>query len=801
MPSTYPTPVSTSDYLEYNATPSPITVARAGTYNGAGRVYDFGASPGIWSGVSILDISAITGAATVKYQVCDDPGFGSGVLDVVSASVSAVGQVPFILNNRSAGHNYRYMRFYAIPGTTLTCGSWIVAADDIDAASLAQVSALAVVILSKFDDTNELVVNWANGTASGGDGSGNYPLPNNAGGTTLAPCPAKIAASAGLSAAAIAALTTLTTEAAAADWSTDVYVPVRVGSAIFKAPIAFIASRKTADLQRWTDAHDERSISNLVLQMHDPISGHDYQVTEAELQRNVTGVIDPTKPPYGAKFDARFARFVTSVNGSTTIEFPEDIFPGPYNSSNYYTGKDIYVSNAGTPPNYTDPNDSSTQYGFAGFYHKSTIVSVDDARHCTIANACTASSGQNDCVFGTDDTAAMRAALLAAKGPTTFTYGGLVKMPAGNRMAMCRNMKFQARSALFGGGVRQSAIISIPDTEFYNGSYYGSPVYYAAPTLYNDDYDADFIAMGDFFGHGNRFMQHPSGVLGIRSFLHYTAQDGTVNMAQVDPYPMMTRMHIEGASYHGVKFTNRHSGTFGLSEITNCRGAGLDISCYDANILNILSIGHGHQAVACRGANNNLLNVKASFSGTSPFQDVDPSTGFYAGNAVVSVSGSGNNFTNMRVQESFRSLLHISGYGNAFGHTGLDDAGCINPIHYSGYFSGIDVSAAIELYPGADDNRFNDVGFGPAVHVGNNYATHGVFVRKAFGGAHAPLRNSGRVYKKGSEAFNSGYGHTTSMSSPYDPRMIGTDEDVLSPAIDASNFWSINENPISTYYP
>jgi hypothetical protein len=138
-------------------------------------------------------------------------------------------------------------------------------------------------------------------------------------------------------------------------------------------------------------------------------------------------------------------------------------------------------------------------------------------------------------------------------------------------------------------------------------------------------------------------------------------------------------------------------------------------------------------------------------------------------NAVI--EGSTSNITNMRVQESYGSNLWVAGNGNTFGDTHMDDTGCIAPHHGVGTSNLPPVRAALVLDAWSSndtckDNRFNDVGIGPAVHPGYDYATHAVFCLgrlQSDDDEIMPTNNTGRIYTK---SISSYYTSNTTGKTP-----------------------------------
>ena len=400
--------------------------------------------------------------------------------------------------------------------------------------------------------------------------------------------------------------------------------------------------------------------------------------------------------------------------------------------------------------------------------------------------------GTNDCLFGTNDTVGMQAALYDARGRTTYSYGKVVMLPY--NPSLCGALAYYPRSAIFGKGVRQGGFIRLDDNvnaldwyEYHDNE--DNPAYVKtqpAPQLRAINRNTDFVAMGQFSVNGARYCQS-RGYGGISMLL----QNGAVAMAQVDPYPFISEMHVFGCGSNGWTHAGRHSGSMIGVELIDHGGMGFFHAGYDANLTNMTVIGcdgPGLYISESGGANNNILNLKGSFNGTGAlayFLDPD------VAQANCVIGGSGNNITNMRAQESQGSNIMILGPANTLGDCHLDDTGCVGYLHNPERQPILrDIRAAIVLYGGnAKDNRFNDVGIGGAVHPGTNYATHAVFMAEV--GGLKPQSNSGRLYTKSIASY---FGEDTSAT----PGAYGTNS---VSGIHASNDLDLDKQPVSYYYP
>jgi hypothetical protein len=117
------------------------------------------------------------------------------------------------------------------------------------------------------------------------------------------------------------------------------------------------------------------------------------------------------------------------------------------------------------------------------------------------------------------------------------------------------------------------------------------------------------------------------------------------------------------------------------------------------------------------------------------------------------VAGGGNNFENLRAQESLGCNLWIDGNANTFTGAQFDDTGCIGVLHSNSFQEAyLPPFRAIVCLNGqnARATRFNDVTGGPAVHQQVNYATHGIFLlgQASHGGTDDPSYTTGRFATK-----------------------------------------------------
>lgn len=770
----YPSPVSSAEYLEDGA--AVITASRNGRVGGSNRIFDTVA--GSWAGFLIFDAIAIDTASgnetyTIRLEVSNSPTFATGVVEINSLSVMAAGQQAVLFDNTVNGTVYRYVRIrFALAGTTpsLTLVSWLIAKDDLSDLSLAELVRVMTISVTRFSEASAALRIWANGTAAGGpNGDGKYPLTDGFGNSVLVACPARTAATA-LTKASFQAIPLSTTPLASPSDPVPQILgienPGQPGEALVRFSIDLHASRKTSDLEEITTLIGDELIPAI-----NASTGIEGKVALKELQRVTQGTINPYLPPYNCRFDAMFHRLgVVSTAGSRVVNCPAEAI---YETAK--VGQVIQLSNAGP----------------GGQPLKSTITAVYDSKTVQMLATASNSYGSNDCLFGTDDTEGMQAALFDARGRTTYSYGKVVMLPY--NPSLCGALIYYQRSALFGKGIRQGGFIRLDDgakaLDWYEYKDNEDNLAYVktqpAPQLRAVNRHADFVAMGDFALNGARYCQS-TGYGGISLYM----EDGSVAMPQVDPYPFFSRMHLFGAGYTAFAHAGRHSGSVIGLELIDSGGMGYFSAGYDANIANVLTIGNegpGLYISESGGANNNILNLKSSFNGTGSlayFLNPD------VAQANVVIGGIGNNITNMRAQESQGINLMIIGSGNQFGDCGLDDTGCVPYEHFPERQAiARDVRAAIVLYGNANFNRFNDVGYGGAVHPGENYATHGVYMAEV--GGVKPQSNSGRIYTKDVDAY---FSEDTAAT----PGAFGTNSVT---GIHASNVLKIDEQNVAYYYP
>lgn len=777
----FPSAVSPSDVLEDGGTA--VSVSRAGRVAGAARVFDCGAG-GLFDGYLIFDVSAITTSGDQVYglrlQGCASSDFSSGVVDIVAPglAMAAVGDHAVIFTNQVVDTRYRYLRLMIdVAGGTpsITLSAWLIRRENLDDYSLAQLTGLLAVAVTRFGNASEEFRQWAGGVINGGpNGDGNYPLSDGFGNSQLVPCPARIAASAGISYEAINALTLRA--APFAPEHDGPLVPIIADGVIRKFPLAMFASRRTQDLAPWTVGAEGIDYHMQVLNTDTGIS---YRASLAEVLRQVSGFIDVTQPPYNCRFDGTFTRGAITEAGNNVVEFIEPV------GARAQVGHVLQLSNA-----------------YGGFPGRTTITEVLDDYHVRVAMTPTTNFGTNDCLFGTDNTAGLQAALYEARARSTYSYGAAVMLP--NGIGLTGALRYYPRSAIYGRGLRQSMLMRLDDGALAPAWYeywqeFGTsgisnedhPSFVPtqpAPLLRASNMYADFIAMGDFSIHGARFCQALASYGGLTMYSHLFGTPGPM-LPQVDSYPMFSRMHILETGWNGFEHSGSHAGTVMGVDIMRAGAAGFFMAGFDANIstMHVIACEGPGLYFQSMGGNNNLINLKLSFNGQGNLSWLWGDQAF----TNLALNATGNKFSNSRIQESKGSNIWITGSGNTFGDVELDDTGCIQPVHQA-WNTPPAVRAAIVL-DGASFNRFSDVGYGGAVHQDTNYATHGVFC------LNNPMNNSGRLFTKYITPYDDGAYYDNGVASgPNAPRAVST-SDVG--GISASNRLAIDDRLLSEYYP
>lgn len=588
----------------------------------------------------------------------------------------------------------------------------------IDSANFAQLITQAQELRVSIGEAITGYYAWAQGTATGGpNGDGYYPLSVPNGPTVLVPSPAKLAdlAEAGggggsdspLTAEAIMALTTLATPNDGSNW----YPTVASDGTLRRGRPDMFAARRTADLVDISRLTGNELLPALT---ESGAGGQERRIALRELHRHFTGIINPKLPPYNCKGDLQISEGGSSTAGSNVITIKENMFKAED------VGKLIYVSNNTTGNN---------QY-------QSVITGFIDSKRVTCAANFTTDRNQNiQVVWGTDDTAGLQAAIYACRSPGTFVYGGTLLVPPGAYLT--GPLKYPARMAIKGMGRRQSAFYRKPA---------GPGVANSIWMLQNETNMDDFNVFQDFGLHGLKYVQNASF-----GGLNFTSVTSATVTAQNDPYPFWSNLWIQDHAWHGVETWHRHSGDIIAMEIVGCYGAGMSNNSYDINMVNMLAIGNWGPGMIMASGGCNLNNLKLSYNGVNGYWLPGGAKG--DGGCNLLVNGSGNNMTNVRLQESNSSNLVITGYYNKFGHIGIEDTGCIIPEHNTWDMANLPTLRAAVHLKGATciDNIFMDGYYGRAVHnaVGQDHLTHAFYLS---GDA---SNNHGRIFERTNTQFTS----------------------------------------------
>lgn len=525
---------------------------------------------------------------------------------------------------------------------------------------------------------------WWAGTATGGfkangdpadeDGGGYYPLTDGQGFTIYVASPALIA-TVGYSAESIAAL--------------PVYNPVAEGNermVMFQGgvPVAitFIPSRRSADF-----AEIQKMLGTEVFPALTS-AGVEGTIAAKEVHRLFSGgIINPKMPPYNCKGDLQETRAgCDSTAGQDRIHIEEPMFK-PEDE-----GKLLYLSNAGP----------------GGLQMETTILRYIDANTVQMADNASTTFFSQRIMWGSDDTEGLRQAMLDCQGPGLTTYGACCLLPPG--MYLIVSLQYYRLSALVGYGPRTSVLCAMPTND-------------TDPLLYNHDDQVDFPNIQNIGINGMAYYQR-TGRYGGMQFISVTGAEGQ-QLPQTDPCPFFAHIHLWDNNYTALYTYGRHSGThIGVETFTNW-GFGWQNAAYDVNAMNFLAIGNWFSGYMSQSANCNLANAKISFNGSNAY---DVGFGVEPAQANMLELGTGNQYTNCRLQESNGCNLWIAGGWNEWDNLGIDDTGCMGPAHGQAS-STPDVRAAVMF--GANTAIDNSVKFkaGRAVHPDVNYMTHAIFYR------------------------------------------------------------------------
>ena len=800
----YPTPTSTSNYLEDGA--SAVTTSRYGAYGGSPRVFDTGSSLIAWPGIVVASFTAMdTTSGNENYQLkifgntaADFSGTDMELFSVSLAALPTNNEQAYNFSNQADGTIYRYLRAQIVAnGTTpsVTVDIWVLHVDDLDDMTLAQLTKFMSIAAQRLGDASRSFSEWAGGTVDGGpESDGRYPLYDGNDTTYLVPCPAKIAASAGLSYEAFIALTEQTLpfgDVAGPD------IMISTSGALKRGKLFLFAARRTQDLEPIATLISDELVPSVKAS-----NGLERKIALGEIMRQTMGMVNALR--YNVIPDCRSSRHGFSFeSGDDVIECNEPLF------EEYYVGKAMQVGGFDTG-------------SLAG---QVTITEYLDDYHVRVNRNAAATRTGEDGNFGTLNTTAMQNFLAACFNPNgLYNYGAIGMLPDGGILTGA--VKYYPRTGLVGHGVRQSNIVRYNDTflsddyphydgdtnfypitQYTDGSFY-IPVYpnvykapyYAgafapdiAPTLCNaigvnrwgevggwgdgpggystagQHVDSDFNVFNDFSLDGSRYcsvrlmpgFEFRGGLFTIRSGV------STAPYAQVDPYLRMR--DVEMALHGGVPFSTfgQCSGIItGIGSYENFM-TGYYHRAFDCNISNCYFMGNNGPGIIASGSNTNWTTMKVSFNGDGGAGWV---WGAFESKANLFVPGIGHNFNNMRVQESYGPNVLVTGRGCEFTGSHMDDTGCVYPVHIAlenptTIAANMNfITPAIAVGQDAHDLRLNDVGMGGLVHVGVNYASHAIF----WLGTGAE-RTSGRMFTKDigpSDWYNSGNAAITGDYAP-----------------------------------
>lgn len=588
---------------------------------------------------------------------------------------------------------------------------------------------------------------WSSGTATGGpNGDGRYPFSQPDSTVVLVPCVAAIVAAAGdggggLDADGVAALP----QAVAADAGNNFRFlgvaqdgsPKRFAPAIVPSPVPDLP-RAVAAL-----ASDLMEIGRGGSRMALPL---------AAFSRLTTGKINVKEAPYNCKGDFREVRDGVVTQGSNTLKsaskpwLPTDI------------GKVLVIGNASA-------GRATMTRTITGYVSAGEITFGAGAAGGPSA----ASYGDANLVvgWGTDDTAGMRAALLAAAPPAGLVnvFGGVVELPPG--FYLCDHLYLPPRTAFFGYGPRQSVIVRKPSAS-------------TVPTISNADPADDFPVLINMGIYG---LSKLAGA--AQHGYYYGATAGFGNYYYTDPYPHWHGLGFWETSGDALVHAGQGNGILTDVNIANPRASGFRSTGFDMDIANLYVIAAGCAAVWLDygAAGNNINNGKFSYSGGNAFAQT--SHGYDVGPLVyIGLESSKNRFNNCRAQESFLSAWALGGRHNSLTACGAEDVGNV------GYTPAVQPAnkprAAVQLLPGAVDciidvHHTYDIPYGNAI----NRATHCLFVSNPAGTNNPPTWNAGVIRTLHTMRADTDYsnGMTATDGRPVPPTtglyaraVIGTDD-------------------------
>lgn len=482
--------------------------------------------------------------------------------------------------------------------------------------------------------------------------------------------------------------------------------------------------------------------------------------------RLTTGKINVKEPPYNCRGDYREVRDGVVDQYSTTLRSASN----PFSPAD--VGKLIFIGNRS--------NGRATMTRTIAAYVSPGEITFGPAPGGSTGPA---SYGDANLVigWGTDDTAGMRLALLAAAPPAGAKniFGGALEVPPG--FYLTDHLYLPTKTAIVGYGPRQSVFVRKPSAS-------------NLPTLSNQNAIDDFPVLINLGIYGLKVLQ-----AGTQRGYSYAATAPFGSYFYVAPYPHWHGIHVWETSGDGIVHTGQGNGIMTDVNIADCRGCGFNLQGFDMDIANIYVLGCSNSAIFMEygAAGNNINNGKFSYSAGNSFAQTTQA--FDVGALVyIGFETSGNRFNNCRAQESFLSCWVIGGKHNHLIGCGSEDAGNV------GYGPNVQPSnrprAGVQLLPGATDCMI-DVHHSYAIPFSNpiNRSTHAFFASNATGDAasratwnvvnmrtlHTMRTDEG--YSNGSPATD---GRTIPPTTgPYARALYGTDDPG---GIDGTNELTIN---------
>lgn len=357
-----------------------------------------------------------------------------------------------------------------------------------------------------------------------------------------------------------------------------------------------------------------------------------------ELNQFLLGTwVNPKMPPFNAKGDVKEVNDA-AISGNVLTSATQ-----PFLSTD--VGKSIAIVNAGP----------------SGIPFVDTIAGFTNAGSVTTTNAAPNSTSAAECQWGTDDTAALQAALdavvpILSANAANRNFGGTVILPPG--VYWTTGIRQHGRTMLQGYGHFSSILRLFPMS--------AGPVWHN----YNTGGHDDFMRASSFQMDGNRNFQSITSTTGHGWVLNnavggYAYGDNHSifdNLMAINCRPDGYRLEGGQGEYH---FVNN------IAMI--CSGHGIYWSTFDTHMVNCSSGGTGknafHFTSSCAGVR--VANCKGFFSGTSAGNQGDGACWYVDGDACE--------FVNCRGEESWAATWYIIGRRHLFNGCLAMDAGDIKP--------------------------------------------------------------------------------------------------------------------------